>query len=257
MVLDNIVVSSVFDIMTIPIECGTHRQICNRFSYGFSFASDAGVLRYDHHGESYTSDATHAVLLPMGQTYTLTGIHAGDFPLINFYCDSSFTEDRFSVFTISNLNYYLKTFDYIKRLCLYSQPSCQARAMGAFYEMISQVMEDQHNSENKLLSPAVEYMEKNFADPNLSIEEIASKAHISQSYFRRLFKEQYGVSPKSFILNARINKAKEMLHGHSYLSIAFIAEKCGFTNVYHFDRYFKAQVGCSPTEYNHRFGQML
>ena len=89
MVLDNIVVSSVFDIMTIPIECGTHRQICNRFSYGFSFASDAGVLRYDHNGESYTSDATHAVLLPMGQTYTLTGINAGEFPLINFCCDSS------------------------------------------------------------------------------------------------------------------------------------------------------------------------
>ncbi|HBJ16728.1 MAG TPA: hypothetical protein DDY90_04900 [Clostridiales bacterium] len=60
--------------------------------------------------------------------------------------------------------------------------------------------------------------------------------------------------PFSWILNARIVKAKELLIGTSCLSISEIACACGFTNLYHFDRTFKVHTGCSPTEYLQTFG---
>ena len=71
---------------------------------------------------------------------------------------------------------------------------------------------------------------------------------------RRMFKAQYSMSPKKYILNARIVKAKELLIGTSCLSISEIACACGFTNLYHFDRTFKVHTGCSPTEYLQTFG---
>ena len=91
-------------------------------------------------------------------------------------------------------------------------------------------------------------------DPELTIDQIAAEINVSVGYFRRMFKAQYSMSPKKYILNARIVKAKELLIGTSCLSISEIACACGFTNLYHFDRTFKVHTGCSPTEYLQTFG---
>lgn len=258
MILDNIVVTKVFDIMTIPIECGTQRQITNRFAYGLSFCADAGGrLVYSHNGKEFVSDCTNAILLPMGQTYTLRGEGAGLFPLINFYCDSSFKVDEFELFDITGLNYYLKTYDFIKDMCMHNQPYCNARAMSAFYEMLSRLMINPFGTGADVLAPAISYIEQHYAEIDFSIEKAAGEAHISSGYFRRAFKARYSISPKTYVLNARISRAKELLGGAPFLSIADVAEKCGFTNIYHFDRFFKDNVGCTPSEYSRRFGQML
>lgn len=258
MILDDIIITRVFDVMTIPIELGTVRQIKDRFAYGLSFCSTSeGCLKYSHNGRDFISDSSNVILLPMGQTYMLRGMRAGQFPLINFYCDRSFAVDEFELFEIDSLNYYIKTYEYIRNMCVYNQPFCNARAMGAFYEMLSHLMMNPFSGRKEILQPAVEYMEKNYADPELSIEDIALHAHLSSGYFRRVFKTQYSISPKTYILNARIGKAKELLVGASYLSISDVAVKCGFTNVYHFDRVFKEFTGCTPSEYNRRYSQML
>ena len=119
--------------------------------------------------------------------------------------------------------------------------------------MLSQLMLASETS-NPLLSTAVSYMERNYADPELTIDQIAAEINVSVGYFRRMFKAQYSMSPKKYILNARIVKAKELLIGTSCLSISEIACACGFTNLYHFDRTFKVHTGCSPTEYLQTFG---
>ena len=258
MLLDNIVITKVFDVMTIPIEPGIQRQISNRFSYGLSFCSTpTGKLVYTHKGKEYISNSSNAILLPMGQTYTLRGEGKGLFPLINFYCDSNFHIDVFELFDINGLPYYLKKYEYIKSMCSYNQPYCTARALAAFYELLSHLMVNPFTSEPDILSPAITYIDINFSDPELTVETAAKQAHISSGYFRRAFKAKYSVSPKSYIMSARINKAKEILGGGTFLSIADVATKCGFNNVYHFDRVFKENVGCTPTEYTQRFGQMM
>lgn len=258
MILDNIIITKVFDVMTIPIDCGTARQIQNRFAYGLSFcATPGGKLVYSHNGKEYISDNSNIILLPMGQTYTLYGEKPGLFPLINFYCDDAFKIDVFELFDINGLSYYLKKYEYIKTMCAYNQPYCNARAISAFYELLSHLMVNPFPSESDILKPAITYIDSHFSDPCLTINQAAQIAHISTGYFRRAFKSKYSVSPKTYIMNARINKAKELLGGASFLSIADVATKCGFTNVYHFDRVFKENVGCTPTEYSRRFGQML
>ena len=75
--------------------------------------------------------------------------------------------------------------------------------MGLFYEMLSQLMLASETS-NPLLSTAVSYMERNYADPELTIDQIAAEINVSVGYFRRMFKAQYSMSPKKYILNARI-----------------------------------------------------
>lgn len=257
MELDNIVVTKLFDVMTIPIAKGTKRPILNRYCYGLTFCATAdGKIIYEYDDNRYLSDYYHAVLLPMGRSYLLNGERSGDYPLINFYCETPLNDRQFAVFEISNPQYFLQTYDRIKSLSLYNQNFCYARAMSLFYEMLSQLMITS-GSRNPLISTAVAYMERCYADPELTIDRVAAEINVSVGYFRRLFKAEFATSPKQYILNARIVKAKELLIGASYLSISEIACACGFTNLYHFDRTFKTHTGYSPTEYLQTFGSNM
>ena len=103
-------------------------------------------------------------------------------------------------------------------------------------------------SENNIIRAALQYMENNISDPALSNSVLAAKANISEVYFRKLFVSQYGISPKQYILDVRIEKAKELLSDGAK-KITSISEECGFSSIYHFSRSFKEKTGFTPTEY--------
>ena len=92
------------------------------------------------------------------------------------------------------------------------------------------------------------YLHSHFSEPTLSIQEIAKQANMSEQHFRRLFKEAYGISPKQYLIELRINQAKQMLL-ESAASVTCIAENCGFSSVYYFCYVFKSITNQTPTEY--------
>ena len=104
-------------------------------------------------------------------------------------------------------------------------------------------------SPNDLIHLATSFIKNNISDPKLSNSDIAQNINISEVYFRKLFTSKYNISPKQYILNMRIEKAKHLLV-HSPYSITAIATECGFSSVYIFSRCFKNRVGISPNEYS-------
>lgn len=258
MVFENSVITKLFDVMTIPIYGGISKQIQNRYAYGLTFCSTpTGKIIYELEGKEFVSDYSHALLLPMGRTYMLNGISTGEFPLINFFCDKPLNGNEFASFRLGSPNYYLSLYESIKEQLRHNRPHCYAKAMSLMYELISHLLADPDENTDGCLSLAAGFMDRNFSDPNLSMEQVARHAHISSGYLRKIFKEKYSIPPKKYILNARLMKSKEMLAGGDFLSIVDVALKCGFTNVYHFDRAFKDFTGCSPSEYIQRFSHKL
>lgn len=123
--------------------------------------------------------------------------------------------------------------------------------------MFSQLLiSREDNTPSQLLLPAIEYIEAHYTDPAISVELWAKLSHVSVTYFRRLFKQLYSVSPKQYIMRARINKARELLRSSHY-TISAIASDCGFGSECHFCRTFKDYVGCSPSEYRNRTSMFL
>ena len=81
-----------------------------------------------------------------------------------------------------------------------------------------------------------------------SVSEMARNVHLSESRFYALYKQIFGISPKSDLIIARIERAKSLLEQNKY-SNAEVAALTGYTNEYHFIRQFKRIEGITPKEY--------
>ncbi len=90
-------------------------------------------------------------------------------------------------------------------------------------------------------------MHTNYAE-NRSVAYYAELFGMSESRFTHVFKEYAKVSPTKYLLNVKVQKAKELLE-NTDLSMAQIAEHVGIGDQNYFSRLFKQYVGCSPKAY--------
>lgn len=238
------------DVITVYSKKGERFQMSNRPTWGLSLCID-GKITYSHGREKILSDSSCAVLIPQSATYELYRNTDGHFPLINFLAEG-LTVTEFQRLSLPNAEACLHTFE-----SLYQAFVCEKnhlRAMRYAYKLFDQLQCDT-SSAFDILKPAETYLREHLCDPNLRNQRLAQEANISEVYFRRLFTQKYGASPKQYILSARIEQAKQRLIG-SRDSITAISAACGFSDIYHFCRLFHEAVGYTPTEYRRKWSGM-
>lgn len=82
----------------------------------------------------------------------------------------------------------------------------------------------------------------------LTVAGVAAKLGFSTDHFIRLIKRETGRTPKTIMLETRINEAKHLLERTS-LNISEIAFELGYEDVFSFSQQFKSKAGVSPTSY--------
>lgn len=97
------------------------------------------------------------------------------------------------------------------------------------------------------LRMAIAYIQEHLGE-EITLEAIATQLNMSQYYFCHLFKQSMGVSPYQYVLQQRINKAKQLLKQRQ-LTITDVALECGFANQTHFTKYFRKLAGTTPKNY--------
>lgn len=86
-------------------------------------------------------------------------------------------------------------------------------------------------------------------DKNLLLmKNIYQEINISMSYGLEVFKEIYGISPKEYLDRLKFKESKRLIRNPN-ISIEFISEQVGYSNVSHFSRQFKKWAGVSPKIY--------
>ncbi|MGC3931086.1 helix-turn-helix domain-containing protein [Pseudomonas atacamensis] len=81
----------------------------------------------------------------------------------------------------------------------------------------------------------------------LSLEAICAAAQLSPSYLIRAFSQRYGMTPHAFLVNQRIQFARERLRSGQL--IADVALQAGFADQAHFQRAFKQHLAATPGQY--------
>ncbi len=97
----------------------------------------------------------------------------------------------------------------------------------------------------RALKSVIDYIGDNLANKDLLLDEIAGAAHTSPYHFSRLFKESTGLAPHQYVIERRVQRAKELLSSTA-LPIAEIALLCGFAHQSHLNRHFKRLLGVNP-----------
>ena len=91
------------------------------------------------------------------------------------------------------------------------------------------------------------FLEKYYCE-NVTSKIISEKLGYTQSYFCRIFKQNFGVPFSTYLSMYRILIAKEKLRDTSQ-SISAIATACGFRDIAYFTKCFKNSVGITPLKY--------
>jgi AraC-like DNA-binding protein len=104
------------------------------------------------------------------------------------------------------------------------------------------------------LESAMAYVQMNYSR-KMTCEEMASHIGIHRKYLARLFKENLRTSPQAYLIDYRMEKAKQLLE-ETYLSVSEVAVSVGYHDPLVFSKTFKKHVGKSPTvfkksEFNH------
>lgn len=86
---------------------------------------------------------------------------------------------------------------------------------------------------------------------DLNIKAVADSLFLDSAYFSRLFKSKMGISPKKYILQTRMEKAKEMLR-NTNRHIKEISVTTGFNDPLYFSKMFCKIEGITPSEYRKR-----
>ncbi|MCR9227023.1 MAG: AraC family transcriptional regulator [Flavobacteriaceae bacterium] len=108
------------------------------------------------------------------------------------------------------------------------------------------------DDEGKRMSQVYDYVMEKYQDP-ITLEEISEKANMSKNAFCRYFKKRTNKTFFQFLIEIRIENACKILVKNPELSVAVVAEQCGFNNIANFNRKFRAFKNCTPTEYRNQF----
>lgn len=83
---------------------------------------------------------------------------------------------------------------------------------------------------------------------NITIDELAKAAKLGGVQFRKLFRRDLGITPKSYLMRHRLHHASQLLCTQNS-TIKEVAYRCGFNDEHYFHLSFKKHFGLTPKQY--------
>ena len=228
----------------------------NRSSHGLAFYT-GGESCFIFDGKKFHVGKNEMIYLPKHSNYVVrTGESISDAGcyVINFDLASSVSFAPFVTKT-KNAAHFLSLFRQAEIAWRTRRFGYQMECKGNLYHILFSLQKEfelgyasKHVSD--VLLPALTHIHENYTDKLLNIAELASLCRMSETYFRRLFKKNYGVSPIQYIHNLKISRARELIASGMY-SISQVSYLSGFHDEAYFSREFKKATSFSPSEYAH------
>ena len=106
------------------------------------------------------------------------------------------------------------------------------------------------NNEISAVQEIEQYLSENYLK-EITISGLAGRFNYSEDYIIRIFKKAYGVTPYQYMINLRMQLAKQLLLSTNR-SIVQISEECGYQDFSAFYRAFSKMFGCSPAKWRQK-----
>ncbi len=246
----NITISKISTAVCVPPGGGHSRHI-NRPFHGLVLSDENFVVDY-HFSDGRVLNVKEKSLFyfPKGSDYEAKGIKRGRCYAINF--DADISDEPFSI-PFRNIDYVLKCFNDAINKWKSQDEFSDVYVKKCLYDIIWQMIKESKKkyvpkSREALIFNAAKRIKNEFYSPYLSVSSLSKDCGMSETYFRKIFTETFGVSPKTYIINTKINFAKKLLETGDF-SVLSVAAESGYSDVCLFSREFKKKTGISPREY--------
>jgi CheY-like chemotaxis protein/AraC-like DNA-binding protein/anti-sigma regulatory factor (Ser/Thr protein kinase) len=104
------------------------------------------------------------------------------------------------------------------------------------------------NQDEEFINKTMKFIEENYVNPDMNIEEIAVNSGLSRSSFFKKLKSVTGLAPVDFVKEFRLQRAKQYLEaGES--NISQVSYNVGIDDPRYFSKCFKQKYGINPSEY--------
>ena len=113
--------------------------------------------------------------------------------------------------------------------------------------------EVEHSPHIEVVKNVIGFLVNNYKQ-KLELQDIANHVGLSPYYLERLFKEETGETPRSYLENIRIEKASYLLKNTSLTNLE-ICYETGFQSSSNFYKVFRYLQNCSPSEYRKQKGK--
>ena len=128
-----------------------------------------------------------------------------------------------------------------------ASPHRQEKCATIFAYLYYQLMEAAAEKENPHIQAVKQYVFSNLSR-TITLEEVAEEVHLAPTYLCALFKKHTGQTFVGYVLEQKMEYAKRLMVVKE-LSLAEIAEHCGYEDYKYFSYTFKKVTGTTPTEY--------
>lgn len=202
-------------------------------------------------GDRIRLNKNDVTYVPKGYGYNINTITDEDVIVIHFNASFSKTPSIASIHS-THPDVFVSLFE--KLLFTWQNQPCGYvyRMDALFLSILEQIerqsVEIQADSLTFRIQNSVDIMHANFANPSLSVDTLASDAGYCPSYFRRIFHNEMGTSPKEYLTDIRIRHAIALLES-GYYCVERVSELSGFTSAKYFSTVFKRITGKTPSSY--------
>lgn len=224
----------------------------NRSSHGISLNLGDTKKYTFQDGTVLTIKQNELIYMPMHSTYTISAKTSGCCYAINFYISEQ-VDFRPFVFKLKNTSEFTKLFYQANHLWKNKKQGFHMQCKSILYEILASMQQEfQHKYTAKIkfemIKPAVKYLHENYTNELMNMGDLADLCQISEDYFRKLFKQAYGISPIKYINHLKLTYAAELINSGMY-SVTEAAMESGYDNISHFSREFKRYYGVAPRDY--------
>lgn len=228
----------------------TNANASGRPYHALSFRKTGGA-EFEFKNGSVRVNAGELVFVPAFREYRITS-GAEKLTVVHFSAEEKLPENIIK-FAPENPKYFEQKLDEMFMLWTKKQPgydhACKSILYKIFYEIEKECAIVAKNDDK--ISEAVGYIHENFSSGELNIASLAEMCGMSDTYFRKLFKQATNTTPLKYINKLRAEYAAELLKS-KYYTVGEVSDKCGFDNVYYFSLFIKKETGLTPSEHIRR-----
>lgn len=178
--------------------------------------------------------------------YAACTYEPGESLSVHFTTTENISTDSFCI----DINDTTEIASYLKKLKYYYETGNNLLSKSLLYEICAKLQalcEKSYFHKDKRIIELKKFIDVNYGEKDL-LKTVISMSNLSSRRFTDLFKKHYNMTPNRYITLHRINIAKSLLKTNIF-SIADVAERCGFHDVYYFSNVFKKETGVSPGKY--------